>query len=440
MVDHGSPGPRSVRLRMSPRDRAERRLDALAGVQVTDEAAAVLDTLLAYQGRRRSRARLRRVAQQITELPRLIKCGRTTVTGTGAPVVRINGTSAGYAGVATCGSVWTCASCAAKVAGQRADDLASVMRAVLDAGGSAALMTFTVRHHAGHGLRELWDAISKGWERVVQGGGWERDKQVAGMLGWVKAVEVTNGRNGWHPHVHVLVCWDEQISAETAQIVGDSMHARWASALAKHGFESWRESGGLDVRMASLNSDNLADYFVKLAREVTSQATKETRKGRPPFAILDDIAAHQLADDGDLWREWETASFRRRQLTWSRNDLDLRKFARLGEELTDEEAAAAEHQGDDVLALTPESWGWLVANESTTDLLDAAELGGSSGVITWLDRHGLTYDPAGRAAPPSTPPPPEAAARRRRLWRPTLHRIPHRRPDDGVLVVPVDRP
>ena len=427
----------SYRLGLTAGEAVERRLDACAGIVVTPEASAVLEALLSYQARRRSRTKLRRLVQQFTGLPRLTECGVTSITGTGAPVLRVNGVRAGYAGVSTCGSVWCCPVCAAKIAAHRAEDLATVMRKVLASGGSASLMTFTVRHHKGMSLAHLWDAISKAWNRVTSGKSWLRDQAAGGMLGWVKAVEVTHGHHGWHPHIHVLVCWRDQISEEIARIVAESMHARWSSALAKLGLESWRDRGGLDVRMASLNN-NLADYFVKLAREVTSQATKSTKKGRPPFAILADIGTHQLADDGDLWHEWEKSSFRRRQLTWSRGALDLRAFAGLGEELTDEEAAAQELDGDDVLALVPETWGWLVANERTTELLDAAELGGTAGAIEWLNYHHLDWIPA-QPAPPPTPAPAAVRERQRELWRPTLYQLPPANPcpdDDTTLWTP----
>lgn len=113
--------------------------------------------------------------------------------------------------------------------------------------------------------------------------------------------------------------------------------------------------------------------------------------------------------------------------------MDLRAWAGLGRELSDDEAAAEELQGDEVLALTPESWGWLVANEATTDLLDVAEFGGPDAAIEWLDERGLAWNP-GTAAPRPEPAPPEARARSRLRWRPTLWKVPYRR-GDGVLVV-----
>lgn len=403
----------------------ERRLAACAGDEVWAAALEVpelLEELLAYQARRRSRVQLRAVAQQFTTLPRLASCGKSTVTTSGGPVLRVSGTSAGYAGVATCGSVWCCPSCAAKVAASRAEDLAAVMRKVLESGGSASLMTFTVRHHQGQSLKELWDGVGYAWSKVTSGAGWLDDQQVGGMRGWVRAVEATYGDHGWHPHIHVLVCWKDRISLELATEVGESMHVRWDAALRRKGFESWRHKGGLDVRMASLTSDNLADYFVKISREVVSSATKETRKGRPPFAILRDTDEHHLADDMDLWLEWERASFRRRQLTWSLGDMDLRKWAELGREKTDEEIAAEELDGESVLGLTAETWGWLVAEQRTTELLDVAELGGPDGAIAWLDSLGLGWLPVtpGRSEPAS----PEARARQRARARPALYKMP----------------
>lgn len=51
-----------------------------------------------------------------------------------------------------------------------------------------------------------------------------------------------------------------------------------------------------------------------------------------------------------LW-EWEEASHGRRQLTWSTGRRDLRAFAGLGREATDEEIAAEELDGQDAVAL-----------------------------------------------------------------------------------------
>ncbi|MCW0214394.1 MAG: protein rep [Pseudonocardia sp.] len=354
------------------------------------------------EDRRRARARWRDVARQITGLERLRNCGSTTHTGTGGPTLKITEYRAagapsspttrvaGYAGLTTCGSVWVCPVCAAKVAARRSDELATVIRHVLDGGGSASLVTLTMRHHAGLKLRDCWDALGYAWSRVTSGKAWQADQDMGDLLGWVKVVEATHGENGWHLHLHVLMCWDRPVSLELAEMVGTRMWSRWEKALGRKGFESWVDSGGLDVRMATLKADNLGDYFMKLAREITSSHAKDARSGRTPFAVLRDCQ-DGLVDDIELWREWERASKDRRQITWSQGKRDLRRHAGLGEQQTDEEIAAEDLMGADVLALPGETWRVLRRSALATDLLDAAERGGPAGAIKWLvDRH-LNY-------------------------------------------------
>lgn len=60
--------------------------------------------------------------------------------------------SAAYGGLKHCGSAWCGPVCAVKVATRRADDLAAVMRAIHQQGGSAFMLTLTMRHARGDRL------------------------------------------------------------------------------------------------------------------------------------------------------------------------------------------------------------------------------------------------------------------------------------------------
>ena len=344
---------------------------------------------------RRRRSRLRHQLRGLTTLPRLADCGAKTVTGFGGPILRVSGTDeermAGYAGLVTCGSCWACPTCAAKIAARRSEELSQVMRTVLIAGGSASLITLTMRHHAGHRLKDLWRALSAAWRGVISGKQWMADQELGGLLGWVRVVEATHGRNGWHLHVHVLVCWQRSVSLELAQDIGHRMWQRWSRVLERKGFTSWKHRGGVDVRMATLRTDNLAHYFNKLAREVTSAHTKESRGGRSPFKILTDGLQTGDCQDLDVWGEWEQASFGRRQLTWSLGEHDLRKLADLGSEQSDEEIAEEDLAGEDTIALPHLTWEALLQGELTTDLLDAAEIAGVEGACTFLTMRSLDW-------------------------------------------------
>src|SRR4051795_6089819 len=344
---------------------------------------------------RRKRGQLRHQLRGTTTLSRLQDCGAKTVNGLGGPILRISGEGderiAGYAGLVTCGSVWACPCCSAKIAARRAEELSKVMRTVLTSGGSASLITLTMRHHQGHRLKDLWQALSAAWHGVISGKQWIADQELGGLLGWVRVVEATHGRNGWHLHVHALVCWDRSVSLELAQDIGHRMWQRWTRVLERKGLTSWKHRGGVDVRMASLGTDNLAHYFNKLAREVTYSHMKESRGGRSPFKILIDGLQTGDASDLDLWGEWEQASYGRRQLTWSLGVHDLRKLADLGSEQSDEEVAEEDLAGEDVIALPHPTWEALLRAELTTDLLDAAEIAGVEGACAFLQMRGLDW-------------------------------------------------
>lgn len=362
------------------------------------------------QAKRRERHALRYRLRQITTLKRVKDCGHVTINGDGAgPSLRLtaasaggSGKTAGMSGLAHCGSVWACPVCSAKIATHRAQELADVMRWALEQGCSASMVTLTMRHHQGQTLRDCWDALSYAWSRVTSGKQWISDQEEAGLQGWVKAVEVTQGKNGWHVHLHVLMIWRTSISSDLAEHVGGRMHARWTKALQRRGFDSFRDSGGLDVRLATLDPSaggiGLHEYFVKLSHELTGgQAKLAKGGGRTPFQLLQDALDTGLADDVERWWEWERASKGRRQVAWSKG---LRDWAKLEPEQSDEDIAEEELAGDDLLLIQPEGWRALRHHpDRVCGLLEVAERKGYAAASDLLDQWGIGWLP-GKAAPP----------------------------------------
>lgn len=39
------------------------------------------------------------------------------------------------------------------------------------------------------------------------------------FVGMVSSVEITYGKNGWHPHIHMLVCSDKEIPTEYSKVL-----------------------------------------------------------------------------------------------------------------------------------------------------------------------------------------------------------------------------
>lgn len=382
--------------------------------------------------------------------------GRVTITKTAAG-------RAGYGNLQACSSVWACPCCAPKIMKQRADDLGRVLAWARREGHTVALITLTLRHHKPEHLADLWDLLSQGWGRVTSGAGWvseseekyrdwlddwehrrdlaERglgrfpqggrsgtprrrrigDQERYGVLGYARAVEVTHGSHGWHPHVHAVVILENKaggaegqfLGHQAAKALGRSMFDRWARAMPEQNRPD-ADSGGLDVTVSLAAEKKLAEYLTKdglgdsdehvrnsvekAGRDVAMEAThghaKLGRKpgSRTPFQILADLDYDRQTKkraDQDLatWLEWIEASSGRRQITWS---VGLRELAgMLEDELTDEELAEADDPGDVVLTLPTDTWR-AVRRESWV-LLDILEIEGMEGLTGYLDRLGLEY-------------------------------------------------
>lgn len=303
---------------------------------------------------------------------------------------------AGFAGLETCGSVWACPVCGAKIAAHRGQELGRVLELAADQDMTLAMVTLTVRHHRGQSLKSVWDAVGSGWAAVTSGRPWQRMTEKHGVHGWARAVEVTHGSSGWHVHVHAVMLLDKAGLKNAAEL-GESMFGRWAVGLGKKGFTAVQDSGGMDVSISTGRTDGLGEYLAKMglgaektvegmALEATQGGVKKARgENRTPLQIAASFFETGDADDLEIWREWEKGSRGRRALTWSKG---LRDWARLEAEKSDEEVAAEELGGEDLVLLPAETWR-LVRKDSWR-VLDLAEKGREH-LIRWLDDEGLPW-------------------------------------------------
>lgn len=349
------------------------------------------------QGLRSARFAAQRVLWDESSLPRVRKCGRVSVSGDSLVSVRATGAGAerraGFGGLHTCGSVWACPVCASKIQGKRREEVATALGGWC---GAVGMVTLTMRHRQGQSLAALWSGVSRAWGRVTSGRWWKDAQAHYGIEGWLRVVEVTHGKNGWHVHVHAAVLLPVGTGSDELDALGVDMFARWSSALVSSGFAApLLRSGGMDARLI-YGAEVLGDYFTKTqytpaesaAGELAGGGTKSGRGGnRTPFEILADLYTHGDAEDLDLWHEWEAGSKGRRQLTWSRG---LRERLLTEPELTDQELAEVDEGGEDLLFF--ESATWREARWHRAALADAAERDQSGQALRQLCRElGLAF-------------------------------------------------
>lgn len=253
-------------------------------------------------------------------------------------------TCAHYGGLLQCGSVWECPTCAAKIRAERA---AEVRHAASEWGHQQTYMlSLTVRHSWGDDLEEVRRGVANAYRAFIRGAPWQRLKEAAGLEHWIRALEITHGPNGWHPHLHVLWLLELPLSESEREALQARMRERWADCVARELGESARPNEhGVDLRVC-----RDAEYVAKFALElVDPAAAKAAARGhRNPWQIA--VSASQGDDyDGWLWRDYCRGIRGARMLTWSRG---LKEFAGLVE-ATDQDVAEQEPEGAETVAVLP---------------------------------------------------------------------------------------
>lgn len=354
---------------------------------------------------RSRRYRRRSVLWTLSSLQRVRQCGRVRCSPDGLVGLRrassalVTGGRSGLSGLKTCGSVWACPVCNAKVMAKRAQELGDAVAAHHASGGSTIFGTSTLRHHKGQRLDALWQALSKAWASCTKGKAWDGRVDRLGIQGFVRAAEVNiSWENGWHVHLHWILFTAGDVTPDQVDDFGGWFAARWARAVVRQGLAS-PLGVGQDARLVrSIEDGDLAKYVTKmdgpskLGLELTHSQSKRARSAHttvPAWELLSLIEETGDLDVLDLWQEYESASHGRRQLTWS---YGLRRRL-LGQEVerTDEDLAA-EDVGDETLVyFAADGWAYLVDHAPLIPkLLDAADHSRDL-VLELLASHGISY-------------------------------------------------
>jgi hypothetical protein len=272
-----------------------------------------------------------------------------------------------YSGLQTCGSIHGCPLCSEKILAVRTDEILQAITTHIAKGGSVAMVTMTMRHRAGQWLQELWDGLGSAWTTALSG---RRSRQLLAGVDWVKRVDCTHGRNGWHLHVHALLFLPA--GRDDHDAIARSMFCGWATRLVALGLDApLLEHGGLHVKALDMRrpAEEVADYLGKgyyeeaaprrlAALELSSSGKLARGENRTPFQVLAALVADGRASDAKIWREWEKASHGRRAITWSRGARD--RLCADPCERTDEALAQETDQGGTPVALL-DAAVWRVA-------------------------------------------------------------------------------
>lgn len=318
--------------------------------------------------------------------------------------IKLGSEGACWSGLVSCGSVWHCPVCAAKIAGERREEVKAAIGAAQAAGLAVFMATFTMPHGRLDTAADLVGQVALAFRQVIAGAPWQRARERARYAGAIRSLEVTHGDNGWHPHLHVLLMLEPGAEAlERGADLARFMFERWSAAIARAGFGECDEQAWKFERCDT--PEQAGDYVSKWGPdwELTHAHLKTGKKGgRSPWAILRDYAERAEPRDAALLIEYAEAFKGRRQLTWSKG---LKARFKIGDaedvELADREPSDAKpvvEIHEDAVRTIARSKGAMART------LEVLELHGVPGLYEFLERLGVNTRADCRLIVPDAPP------------------------------------
>jgi hypothetical protein len=250
----------------------------------------------------------------------------------------------GFGGLRTCDSPWACPVCAPALADRRGEALARTLEQFHEAGFRIVHAVLTVRHTRGKALADVFNALADAWRRMGKDRAFRPHWS---GLGYARAVEITFGKNGWHPHIHmVLVIPPERDVYELEEALWEA----WSGAVLEVGWApSDRQAYFYEIVETATDIAEVARYVAKttnswgIGAEVAGGSRKKSTEGLTPLQLLGAAWQGYLEDpegmgswfpervvDMDLdEEELEAVSPGARALAENPPPLTLREFCRI---------------------------------------------------------------------------------------------------------------
>jgi hypothetical protein len=309
-----------------------------------------------------------------SNVTRINNCLRVAHKGAEISVYRSkNHNTCAYAGLQTCGSVWVCPVCAAKISERRKMELQQAIQQHISLGGDVLLLTLTNPHYLGDKLSDVLEGQRLALKYFNKGAVVDRFNKSIGYRGQVRALEITHGRNrvinnGWHPHYHILLFVQSGLDPDYLR---GKFYERWLKACIKAkmpALPDYKHGLRLD------DGSKAAAYASKwgLESEMTKGHIKKASNGETPFDFLRAYAFDKDKQAAALFREFAETFKGKRQLFWSHGlkaSFDL-------EEVTDEELAAEQEDQAAILGkIELEDWRRILKADVRGEILELARFG-----------------------------------------------------------------
>jgi hypothetical protein len=288
-----------------------------------------------------------------------------------------------YHGLYACGDVWNCPICAAKVSERRRQELKLALVAAKQQGFKSHFVTLTFPHGISDDLNEILPKMTKAYGKLSNGKYSVKNELTkispnAEIHGFIRAVEVTHGKNGFHPHVHMIVFTSADVSSKLLENVYSDA---WIRACRLSKLPAPHPIHGCTVKDGSFAAEYASKWGIEDEMTKANQKKARGKKGITPWGLL------RCIKDGDddeysperakpLFLVYSHAFKNKRQLYWSNG---LRRLLAMGEvEMSDKELAdkKVDELAKTLAVLSVEQWKEIRAKKMESLLLEVAEESG----------------------------------------------------------------
>lgn len=318
-----------------------------------------------------------------------------------------------YGGLQTCGQIWKCPVCAAKITERRrrlweqafsgkvvttTEIEDSIIVKNVAHGYSMAMATFTISHAFSDRLTDVIERLTRAYDLLWSGEWAVKFKRAYQVVGTIRALEITHGNHGWHPHIHCLFVIEGEGMRYSMIEVRDNLKLRWAQSAQKAGAFASIDSG-CDFRVADIRVVEYIDKlgidttYQRLDRSQIAEVTKyPTKKGRGENVALFGMLGRSLQGDDLATENWQLAQAilkGRKHISTSRG---LLRLLGASQELSDDRLASREvvKYDDEVLALLERSqWDIIDRLNARAELLNVAQSGSREVVHDFLVEMGV---------------------------------------------------
>lgn len=273
-----------------------------------------------------------------------------------------------YNGLMVCGSVWACPVCAAKISEKRRSELQQAFDIHKSNGGQIALLTLTFSHKKTDRLKDTIKKFSAATTKMFTGKAYHNIRLDMGIIGRIRVFEVTYGQNGFHPHLHIAIFYENETDLDKMK---KRMYELWSKACEKNGLIS-NKKYGLDLQSAEHAEEYLSKHGTWSLEQEMSKAHIKVAKNESmtPFDFLRKYLVTEDTKYLALFKEYLECFKGRRQIQWS---VGLKQLFDVTDKSDDELAHEKIEEADLLGMLSSEDWKIIIKEDLRAQLLNYVE-------------------------------------------------------------------